>query len=173
MRQFYFFLISRCTGQADKVNSTTSSPVIVLMSWWRLNTLTPVIPWIMASMVGRAISIRCVRTCLSRSRPFSAGSDLTRCCSAAVKTPLRRTTIKSSKRYARTSLGPRPMYSCSKRLMPSEMALSISPCVFMGRSYRIFAMFFTYGRSGRSIVLPGDALNRRGFQRNLSSRMTK
>ncbi len=29
------------------------------------------------------------------------------------------------------SLGPRPMYSCSKRLIPSQMAASISPCVFM------------------------------------------
>jgi hypothetical protein len=30
---------------------------------------------------------------------------------------------------SRTPLGPRPMYSCSKRLMPSELALSISPDV--------------------------------------------
>ena len=48
----------------------------VLMSWCRLNTLTPVISWTIASMTGRAVSISWVRTCLSRSRPFSAGSDL-------------------------------------------------------------------------------------------------
>jgi hypothetical protein len=29
------------------------------------------------------------------------------------------------------SLGPRPMYSCSNREIPSQMAASISPCVFM------------------------------------------
>ena len=37
---------------------------------------------------------------------------------------------------ARMSLGPRPMYSCSKRLIPSQMAASISPCVFMVTSRR-------------------------------------
>ncbi len=29
------------------------------------------------------------------------------------------------------SLGPRPLYSCSKRLIPAQMAASISPCVFI------------------------------------------
>ena len=28
-------------------------------------------------------------------------------------------------------LGPRPMYSCSKRVIPSQIAASISPCVFI------------------------------------------
>ena len=42
----------------------------------------------------------------------------------------------SSIKCARMSLGPRPMYSCSKRLMPSQMAASISPCVFMVAQYR-------------------------------------
>jgi hypothetical protein len=32
---------------------------------------------------------------------------------------------------ARMSLGPRPMYSCSKWDIPLQMAASISPCVFM------------------------------------------
>src|SRR5688572_21645189 len=36
--------------------------------------------------------------------------------------------------WAWTSLGPRPMYSCSKRDIPSQMAASISPCVFMATS---------------------------------------
>ena len=40
------------------------------MSWCRLSTLTPVISWTIASMIGRAVSIRWVRTCLSRSLPF-------------------------------------------------------------------------------------------------------
>src|SRR5262245_61234500 len=31
-------------------------------------------------------------------------------------------------------LGPRPMYSCSKRVIPSQMAASISPRVFMESS---------------------------------------
>ena len=59
------------------MKSTTSSPVTVLMSWCRLTTLTPVTSWTIASMVGRAVSIRWIRTCLSRSLPFSAGSDWT------------------------------------------------------------------------------------------------
>ena len=29
------------------------------------------------------------------------------------------------------SFGPRPMYSCSNRLTPSQIAASISPCVFI------------------------------------------
>ena len=58
------------------------------MSWCRLSTLTPVTSWTIASRTGRAVSINWVLTCLSRSLPFSAGSDLTSCCSAAVRTPL-------------------------------------------------------------------------------------
>jgi hypothetical protein len=34
-------------------------------------------------------------------------------------------------RWARMSLGPRPMYSSSKRATPSQIADSISPWVFM------------------------------------------
>jgi hypothetical protein len=48
----------------------------VLMSWCRFNILTPVIFSIIASMNGRAASIRWVRTSLSRSFPLSA-RDLT------------------------------------------------------------------------------------------------
>ncbi len=47
-----------------------------------------------------------MRTCLSKSRPFSAGSDLTRCCSAAVKKPLSRTNRMSSIECAADVLGP-------------------------------------------------------------------
>ena len=49
-----------------------------------------------ASRIGRAVSIRWVRTCLSKSRPFSGESDLTKCCSAAVNTPFSRTKTISS-----------------------------------------------------------------------------
>jgi hypothetical protein len=59
----------------------------VLMSWCRFNTGMPVTSWTIASRSGRAVSSRWVRTCLSKSLPFSAGNDLTRCCSAAVRTP--------------------------------------------------------------------------------------
>ena len=82
-------------------------------------------------MSGRAVSIRWVRTCLSRSLPFSGGRDSTRCCSAAVRTPNRRITSRSSIKCVRMSFGPRPMYSCSKRTIPAHTAASISPCVFM------------------------------------------
>jgi hypothetical protein len=34
------------------------------------------------------------------------------------------------------SLGPRPMNSCMKRLMPSQVAASTSPCVFMTATIR-------------------------------------
>ena len=54
----------------------TSSPVDELISWCRLTTLTPVTSRTMASIIGRAVSMRCVRTCLSRSLPFSAGKRL-------------------------------------------------------------------------------------------------
>ena len=66
----YFLLVSRNRGDSARVKSTTSSPVTVLMSWCRLNTLTPVTSWTIASMSGRAVSIRWVRTCLSRSLPL-------------------------------------------------------------------------------------------------------
>ncbi len=36
---------------------------------------------------GFAVSTRCVRTCLSKSRPLPGGGDFANCCSAAVKTP--------------------------------------------------------------------------------------
>ena len=41
------------------------------MSWCRLTTWTPVISWTIACMSGFAVSIRWVRTCLSKSLPFS------------------------------------------------------------------------------------------------------
>ena len=62
---------------------------MVLMSWCMVTTLTPVTFSTIASMSGRAVSIRWGRTCFNKSRPFSAGSDLTKCCSAGVKTPLK------------------------------------------------------------------------------------
>jgi hypothetical protein len=37
------------------VKTTISSPVMVLISWCRLSTLTAVISWIMASKTGRAV----------------------------------------------------------------------------------------------------------------------
>ena len=49
----------------------------------------PVISRTIASMTGRAVSIRWGRTYLSKSIPFSAGNDWTRCCSATVNTPRR------------------------------------------------------------------------------------
>ena len=90
----YFIFASRKSGDRARVKRTTSSPVMVLMSWCMVTTLTPVTFSTIASRTGRAVSIRWVRTCFSKSRPFSAGSDLTKCCSAAVKTPWRRTTRK-------------------------------------------------------------------------------
>ena len=44
---------------------------------------------------GAVVSIKWVRTCLRRSLPFSAASASTSCCSAAVKTPRRRTMTRS------------------------------------------------------------------------------
>ncbi len=99
-RAAYFFRISRTAGASSNVNTTTSSAVVVLMSWCRLTTFTPVISSTIASIIGRAVSIRCVRTCLSRSRPLSAGRVLTNCFSAAVKTPCRRITRQSLNRWA-------------------------------------------------------------------------
>jgi hypothetical protein len=53
-------LFSHCV--AAKLKRTTSSPVVVLMSWCKLIGLTPVTSSTIASMSGRAVSIRCVRT---------------------------------------------------------------------------------------------------------------
>ena len=39
----YVFFVSRKSGGSDRVKTTISSPVVVLMSWCRLNTLTAVI----------------------------------------------------------------------------------------------------------------------------------
>src|SRR5450755_2835226 len=64
-----------------------ASPVTVLMSWCKLTTWTPVISWTNACMSGFAVSIRWVRTCLSKSLPFSDGK-LASCCSAGVNKPL-------------------------------------------------------------------------------------
>jgi len=89
-KHYAFFVsvfVSRKSGDLARVKTTISSPVVVLMSWCRLTTLTPAASWIKTSMVGRAVSIRWVRTCLSRSRPFSPERALTSCCSAAVRTP--------------------------------------------------------------------------------------
>ena len=130
----YFFFVSRKRGDLTRVKSTISSPVTVLISWCRLSTLTPVISWTIASMIGRAVSINWILTCFRRSRPFSAWSVLTRCCSAAVRTPWSRITSKSPIRWVWTSLGPRPMHSCRKRVIPWQMAASISPDVFIGTS---------------------------------------
>src|SRR4051794_13940918 len=121
----YLFFVPRKSGNSFKVKITTSSPVTVLMSWCRLTSLTPVMSWTVASITGRAVSISWVLTCLRRFLPFSAGSDLTRCCSAAVKTPVSRTTRRSPIRYDCTSFGPRPMYSWLKRPMPAQMAASM------------------------------------------------
>ena len=38
----YFFFVSRKSGDSARVKTTTSSPVVVLMSWCRLTTFTPV-----------------------------------------------------------------------------------------------------------------------------------
>jgi len=51
---------------------------MVLMSWCMVTTLTPVTPSTIASKTERVVSIRWVRTCFSKSRPFSAESDLTK-----------------------------------------------------------------------------------------------
>ncbi len=127
----HFLFTPRTFGAAAKVESTISSPVTVLISWCTLTTTIPVISMIIDSRSGRAVSRSCACTCLSKSRPFPAGSDMTRCCSAAVQTPFGRTTRVSSIKCARMSLGPRPMNSCSNRAMPSQTAASISPCVLM------------------------------------------
>jgi len=44
---------------------------------------------------------------------------------------VRRAAARSPSRWAWMSLGPRPMYSCSKRLTPSQIAASSSPTVLI------------------------------------------
>src|SRR4029453_17082246 len=63
-RKLILFL-SRYCGASLKTNSTTSSPVTVLMSWCMLMTRLFVASSIIDSTSGRAVSIRCVRTCFS------------------------------------------------------------------------------------------------------------
>ena len=63
-------MTSRKSGDSASVKRTTSSPVTVLMSWCRLNTLTPVISWTIASRNGRAVSIRWVAHLLEQVPPL-------------------------------------------------------------------------------------------------------
>ena len=63
----YHFLISRKAEGLARVEISTSSPVTVLMSRCRLNTLTPVAFWTIASMIGRAVAVKWVRASLGRS----------------------------------------------------------------------------------------------------------
>ena len=72
----YRIFASRKSGGRARVKRTTFSPVVVLMSWCRDTTLTPVTFSTMASMMGRAVSIKWVRTCFSKSRPFLGGKRL-------------------------------------------------------------------------------------------------
>jgi hypothetical protein len=72
----YFFLVSRHRGDSFKVKSTTSSPVTVLISWCNVNTATPVTSLIIASMSGRAVSIKCVRTLFEEVPPFLGRQSL-------------------------------------------------------------------------------------------------
>ncbi len=95
VRRLELLVASRTCGVSASLKSTTSCPVKVLISWCMLATLMPVTSSNKASMRGRAVSSRCVRTCLSRSFPFSLGRNLARCRTAAVKTPWRRTRSKS------------------------------------------------------------------------------
>jgi len=53
----YFLFASRKSGGSESVNTTSSSPVMVLMSWWRLTTLQPVTSMTIASISGRAVSM--------------------------------------------------------------------------------------------------------------------
>ena len=57
-------------GDSARVKRTTSSPVAVLISWCRVNTLAPVISWTIASMTGRAVSIRWVPHLLQQIPPL-------------------------------------------------------------------------------------------------------
>jgi hypothetical protein len=56
-RGAYCFFVARVRGESPRVKITTSSPLTVLTSWWRLNTWTPVTAWTIASIIGRAVSI--------------------------------------------------------------------------------------------------------------------
>ena len=53
-----FHLVSRKSGDRVRVKRMTSSPVLVLMSWCMVSTLTPVTFSTIASITGRAVSIR-------------------------------------------------------------------------------------------------------------------
>jgi hypothetical protein len=59
------------------------------------------------------------------------------------------------------SVGPRPMNSCSKRLIPSPMAASISPCVFIVTSNlpRVPVGSGTAEMFTRPIARPSDLSN--------------
>jgi hypothetical protein len=50
--------VARKQGDSASVKRITSSPVVVLMSWCRLTTFTPVTSSIIAPMIGRAVSIK-------------------------------------------------------------------------------------------------------------------
>jgi len=49
----YCFFVARVRGESVRLKITTSSPLTVLTSWWRLDTRTPVISWTIASIIGR------------------------------------------------------------------------------------------------------------------------
>ena len=66
----YLFFVSRKMGGPANVKITSSSPVTVLMSWCRLSTLTPMISWTIASMIGRAVSINWILTCFDEIPPL-------------------------------------------------------------------------------------------------------
>jgi len=65
----YLRLVSRRQGDPTSVNRMIASPVRVLMSWCRLNALTPVTSRTIASRTGRAVATRCVRTCFKGLSP--------------------------------------------------------------------------------------------------------
>ena len=48
----YCFFVGRVSGESVRLKITTSSPLTVLTSWWRLATRTPVISWTIASIIG-------------------------------------------------------------------------------------------------------------------------
>jgi hypothetical protein len=74
----YVFFVGRQEGGSARVTTTNASPVTVLMSWCKLTSLTPVISWTSACKSGFAVSIRWVRTCLSKSER-TAGNDPSHC----------------------------------------------------------------------------------------------
>ena len=126
-----FRFVSRRLISPDSVNTNTSSPVIVLMSWCMLTHPRPVDSCTNASIRGREVSSMYVRTFLSMSRPFSGGCTAARLVSAGVRIPCMRTSSRSPIRCVRISLGPRPMNSCMKCATDSQIDASTSPRVFM------------------------------------------